>query len=249
MKLTFGFIKLLPKKKYKKMKTLNLNFKQLFTLLFVSIIVCFGNLFYSKNLATDFDKSEFIEQDGIEDSIIISNSENHVVFKGLKNRIDYSNINSKNLKIECENCTVELLKPGELVLVALLSNERTCSLIFKDSVKNIVLDKLQFKIYSLPPPSLLLDGVESGGDINEDNSFELNFSYPGYVLSTSKFEILSFELVANGKIISANGNLKDCKECIDLINTLDKDQKITINCKYTNGKDARYLGGVWVKNF
>jgi len=43
------------------MKTLNLNFKQLFTLLFVSIIVCVGNLFYSKNLAANFDEREFID--------------------------------------------------------------------------------------------------------------------------------------------------------------------------------------------
>ena len=231
------------------MKTLNLNFKQLFMLLFVSIIICVSNLFYSKNIVANLDENEFIERQGIEDSIIISNAENNAVFAGFKNSIHYSNINSKNLKIECENCTIEILKPGELVVVASISNERTCNLIFKDSVKNIVLDKLQFKIYPFPPPRLLLGGIENGGDIDKVNSFELNVSYPGYVLPTSQFEILSFDLVAKGKVISFTGNLKDCKECVDLVNSLNIGQRFTISVKYSDGSYIRLEAGTWGKNF
>ena len=65
------------------MKTLNLNFKQLSTLLFVSIIVCVGNLFYSKNLDDNLYENEFVEREGIEDSIIISNTENNYLFYGI----------------------------------------------------------------------------------------------------------------------------------------------------------------------
>ena len=231
------------------MKTLNFNFQQLFMLLFVSIIVCFSNLFHSKNLAANFDKGEFIEQEGIEDSIIISNTGNKAVFAYYKNVIHYKNINSKNLKIECENCKIEFQKPGKLALVASLSEERICNLIFKDSVKNIVLDNLQFKIYPLPHPKLLLGGVENGGDIDKVNSFELKVSYPGYVLPTSQFEILSFDLDANGKVISFTGNLKDCKECVDLVNSLNIGQRFSISVKYSDGSYIRLEAGTWGKNF
>lgn len=231
------------------MKTLNLNFKQLFMLLFVSIIVCISNLFYSKNQVAYFNKNEFVEREDLEDSIIISNAENNSVFAGYKNIINYSPINSKNLKIEAENCTIELLKLGKLVLFASLSQENTCKLIFKDSVKNIILDKLQFNIYPLPDVGLFLGGVENGGDINNVNSFELNFSYPGYILSTSEFKILSFELLLLGKTISATGNLKDCKDCIDLINTLEKGKRFSILLKYTTGSNISQLCGVWQKNY
>ena len=231
------------------MKILNSNFKQLFMLLFVSIIICFSNLFYSKNLVTNCDKIQSIKKEGVDDSIIISNAENNFVLAEYKNIINYSNINSKNLSIEGEKCSIVFLKPGKLALIPVPNKERTCSLIFKDSVKNIVLDKLQFKIYSLPPPSLLLDGVESGGDINKDNSFELNVSYPGYVLLTSQFQILSFDLVAKGKVISFTGNLKDCKECVDLVNTLNKGQRFTISVRYSNGSYIQLLAGTWVKFF
>lgn len=231
------------------MKTLNLNFKQLSTLLFVSIIVCVGNLFYSKNLDDNLYENEFVEREGIEDSIIISNTENNYLFYGIPNLIKLSNYNKKKIVLEGVDCSIMLDSLGnDVYIYPSQSSNGQCFLIFKDKFKKNEISRFVFDVKPMPTPKLHLGGVISGQKLSSKNSVDLEVKFPCYFVPVNtKCELISYSFSAKGIVIEGRGNTLS-KECIDIINTLDKGQEICVVCKCLCTRPF-WTSGVWEKDF
>ena len=220
-------------------------------LLFVSIIICVSNLFYSKNIVANLDENEFIERQGIEDSIIISNSENNYLFYGLDNLIKLSNYNKKKIVLEGVDCSIMLDSLGnDVYIYPSQSSNGQCFLIFKDKFKKNEISRFVFDVKPMPTPKLHLGGIISGQKLSSKNTVDLEVKFPCYFVPVNtKLELISYTFSAKGIEIKGRGNTLS-KECIDIINTLDKGQKISILCTYSNDNNVSYLTtGVWIKNF
>ena len=185
-----------------------------------------------------------------QNSVIISNSENNYVFKGINNVVKFSEIKAKNVMVEGVNCILtqdSLMKFSKLYLSP--TNNDSCFVIFRDSVTKKEITSFSFIVKDFPNSVLCIGDVENSGRINkEELSKGINIKNPIAKYFEIDSKIIEFNIKGGGKVYNETG-YKFSEHALKFIDDLKKGDLFTVTVKYVTNSNVFFGLGFWEKNY
>ena len=185
-----------------------------------------------------------------QDSIILSKSDNNIVFTNIYNLIKLSSYQTKNIKIEAVNCEAFFDSIDQNVIFLKPISKDFCTLNLKDSITNKNIAHFNYNVKKIPPLIASLNGVATLGKIKEEDlcNLEINFLNKSFEIRFN-YKINSVEVGVKGRVYHCSGsNL--CGNAIEFIKKhLEKGESFYVQYQYTDGLNIHYGEGRWTKDF
>ena len=185
-----------------------------------------------------------------QDSIILSKSDNNIVFTNIYNLIKLSSHQTKNIKIEAENCEAFFDSTDQNVIFLKPISKDFCSLNLKDTITKKNIAHFDYNVKAFPPLIPSLNGVATLGKIKEQDLCNLQIDF-----LNKSFEI-RFNYIINSVMVSVKGRVYECIganlcwNAIEFIKKhLKKGESFYVRCQFTDGMNIHYREGYWTKDF